>query len=81
MQFDNVIQVGVFVGSAEQIRCIEQTARDANFEDFASIDAYLEMVKGAHNEEGADNDRGPIDPMAFGHLSIALHHAWKKAHS
>jgi hypothetical protein len=80
MQLDNVIQEGVFVGSADQIQCIEQAARDANFEGYTSVEQYLETIESAHNEESAEFDRGPIDSMAFGHLSIAILHAWKRAH-
>ena len=80
MQLDNVIQAGVFVGSADQIRCIEQAARDANFEGFVSAEQYLETIEEAHNEESTEFDRGPIDSMAFGRLSSAIHRAWERAH-
>jgi hypothetical protein len=81
MRLDKIIQTGVFTGSGGQIACIDQAARDANFEGYGSADQYLETIQESHNEESIEFDRGPIDPIAFGHLSISIQHAWKKWHS
>lgn len=64
MQFDYVIQKDVWVGSAEQIECLRQTARDANFEGYESVERYLEQIEASHNEEGTEGARGPIDDDA-----------------
>mgnify|MGYP006057457679 CR=1 FL=1 len=80
MQFDYVIQVGVWVGSADQIACVRQTASDANFEDYASIEAYLEQIEASHNEEGTDGSCGPIDHKAQELDDRLFSDAWKRSH-
>lgn len=79
MQFDSIIQVGVWTGSAEQIACIAQTARDANFEGYDSIDQYLEQIESAHNEEDTEFARGPIDDDARARYDAAFRDAWECA--
>lgn len=81
MQLDNIIQVGVWVGSHEQIRALNQAIRDANFEGFASAEQYLETIEEAHNDESIEFDRGPIDPDARMHLSFMIVHLWDKLHN
>lgn len=79
VQFDNIIQVGIWTGSAEQIACIRQTARDANFEGYSSIEEYLEQIKSAHNEEDTEGERGPIDDDARTRYENAFRAAWECA--
>jgi hypothetical protein len=81
MQFDNVIQVGVWVGSAAQIECLRQTARDANFEGYSSLEEYLEQIEAAHNEEGIEGGRGPIDRDAQERYESLLRDVWLPWHS
>lgn len=78
MQFDNVIQVGVWTGSAAQIECLRQTARDANFEGYGSIDEYLAQIDASHNEEGVEGQRGPIDPDARARYEAYFDAMWAK---
>ena len=81
MQFDNVVQKGVWVGSAAQIECLRQTARDAIFDGYASIEQYLEQIEASHNEEDTDCDRGPIDDDACSRYEVAFRDAWDKRHA
>lgn len=79
MQFDYVIQKGVWVGSAAQIECLRRLAQDANFEGYDSIDQYLEQIESAHNEEDTEFARGPIDDDARARYEGHFRDAWERA--
>ena len=81
MQFDNVIQIGVWVGSLEQIECLRQTARDADFSGYNSIEQYLEQIESTHNEEDTDGQRGPIDGNARARYEVLFGEAWERLES
>ena len=78
MQFDNVIQVGVWTGSAEQIECVRQAACDVNFDGYDSVESYLNQIEIAHNEEGTEGQRGPIDPDAWNFYAPIFRDAWEQ---
>ena len=78
MQFDNIIQVGVWVGSAEQIECLAQTARDALFDGYDSIEQYLEQIEASHSDLGTEFARGPIDDDARARYEGAFRDAWER---
>ncbi len=80
MRFDNVIQAGVWTGSAEQIACIEQAVRDANFDGFESVAQYLHTIDESHDEKGTDWDRGPIDPEAWELYAPLFAREWERCH-
>lgn len=80
MQFDHVIQEGVWMGSSEQIACIEQTVRDAIFEDFDTIESYLEQIVEGHSGADMDPARGPIDNNARSFYEPLYRNAWNAAH-
>jgi len=80
MQFDHVIQEGIWVGSAEQIVCIEQAARDANFEGWDSVADYLHAIDAAHVESTTENDRGMIEVDAWERYVIMFRDSWNSSH-
>ena len=79
MQFDQIIQIGVWVGSAAQIECLRQTARDANFEGYPDLDSYLEQIEASHNEETTELARGPIDDDARARYEGHFRDAWERS--
>jgi hypothetical protein len=79
MQLDHIIQKGVWAGSAEQIACIEQAARDANFEGYESLAQYLHTIDKSHVDETAEFDRGPIAVEARERYSVAFRVAWERS--
>jgi hypothetical protein len=80
MRFDNVIQTGVWTGSVEQIACVEQAVRDANFEGWDSIANYLHAIDESHNDDSADFDRGPIDPEAWELYAPLFARQWERCY-
>lgn len=78
---DHVIQNGIWVGSAAQIQTMDQAVRDANFEDFGTIEQYLEQIEASHVDADNDMDRGPIDPIAWERLESSLRAAWDTVHA
>ena len=81
MQFDHVIQEGVWVGSAEQIECVKQAARDANFEGWPSLADYLNAIDSAHAETSFEFSRGPIAVDAWERYTILFRDAWEACHT
>jgi hypothetical protein len=79
MQFDHVIQKGVWVGSTAQIECLRRLARDANFEGYCDLDSYLKQIEASHNEEGIDGARGPIDDDARERYEGHFRDAWERS--